>query len=58
MSIEKTSAKTFAIVGAGLAGLACADELAAAGHHVTLLDKARGPGGRKREPRHGWACQP
>jgi predicted NAD/FAD-dependent oxidoreductase len=40
------SAKGFAIVGAGLAGLACADELAAAGHYVTLFDKARGPGGR------------
>lgn len=46
MSIDKAPAFTFAIVGAGLAGLACADELVAAGHHVTLLDKARGPGGR------------
>lgn len=46
MSPDKTAAKTFAIVGAGLAGLACADQLAAAGHHVTLFDKARGPGGR------------
>ncbi len=35
-----------AIVGAGMAGLACADVLVAAGHAVTLLDKARGPGGR------------
>ena len=50
MSIDKapaiTSAPTVAIVGAGLAGLACADELGAAGHRVTMFDKARGPGGR------------
>lgn len=36
----------FAIIGAGLAGLACADELIASGHSVSLFDKARGPGGR------------
>ncbi|MEO9635557.1 MAG: NAD(P)-binding protein [Parasphingorhabdus sp.] len=35
-----------AILGAGLSGLACADLLVAAGHQVSLLDKARGPGGR------------
>lgn len=35
-----------AIVGAGMAGLSCADGLASAGHSVTLLDKGRGPGGR------------
>lgn len=35
-----------AIVGAGIAGLACADVLAAAGAQVTLFDKGRGPGGR------------
>jgi renalase len=35
-----------AIVGAGMAGLACADALVAQGHAVTLFDKARGPGGR------------
>ena len=34
------------IVGAGLAGLACAQDLVAGGHEVTLLDKGRGPGGR------------
>ncbi len=34
------------IVGAGLAGLACAQRLKAAGHGVTLFDKGRGPGGR------------
>ncbi|UZK70865.1 FAD-dependent oxidoreductase [Sphingomonas sp. S1-29] len=35
-----------AIIGAGIAGLACADQLAAAGHRVALFDKGRGPGGR------------
>ena len=35
-----------AIIGSGLSGLACADELVAAGHQVSLFDKARGPGGR------------
>ena len=35
-----------AIVGAGIAGLACADALKAAGHEVSLFDKGRGPGGR------------
>ncbi|WP_333572079.1 NAD(P)/FAD-dependent oxidoreductase [Sphingomonas sp.] len=34
------------ILGAGIAGLACADQLRAAGHQVTLFDKGRGPGGR------------
>ncbi len=36
----------FAIIGAGMAGLACADALKDAGHHVALFDKGRGPGGR------------
>ena len=35
-----------AIVGAGMAGLACARALAAAGHVPLLFDKGRGPGGR------------
>ncbi len=34
------------IVGAGIAGLACADRLAEQGWQVRLFDKARGPGGR------------
>ena len=37
---------TFAIVGAGLAGLACAEQLVAVGHRVTLFDKGHRPGGR------------
>ena len=36
----------FAIIGAGIAGLACAQELRAAGHCVTLFEKGRGAGGR------------
>lgn len=36
----------FAIIGAGMAGLACADALARAGHQAELFDKGRGPGGR------------
>ena len=35
-----------AIVGAGMAGLSCAEALAGAGAAVTLFDKGRGPGGR------------
>ena len=35
-----------AIVGAGIAGLASADALRAAGREVTLFDKGRGAGGR------------
>ncbi len=37
---------TIAIVGAGMAGLACATRLVASGFTVTLFDKGRGPGGR------------
>lgn len=38
--------RTTAIVGAGIAGLACARVLINAGIAVSLFDKARGPGGR------------
>jgi predicted NAD/FAD-dependent oxidoreductase len=38
--------KTYAVVGAGIAGLACAIHLAEAGHDITLFDKGRRPGGR------------
>jgi predicted NAD/FAD-dependent oxidoreductase len=34
------------VIGAGLAGLACAAALHAAGHRVFVHDKGRGPGGR------------
>jgi renalase len=36
----------FAIIGAGMAGLTCADALKDVGHNVALFDKGRGPGGR------------
>lgn len=49
----------YAIIGAGLAGLTCAGELNAAGHHVSLFDKGKGPGGRmstrRMETRFGTA---
>ena len=35
-----------AVIGAGMAGVACARTLAQAGWHVTLLEKSRGYGGR------------
>lgn len=35
-----------AIIGAGMAGLACGEELSASGQEVRLFDKGRGPGGR------------
>ena len=34
------------IVGAGIAGLSCAEGLSRLGHEVVLFDKGRGPGGR------------
>lgn len=34
------------IVGAGMAGLSCADALMALGHDIKLFDKGRAPGGR------------
>ena len=37
---------TIAIIGAGMAGLACAEALAERGRAVRLFDKGRGPGGR------------
>ncbi|SDN36589.1 NAD(P)/FAD-dependent oxidoreductase [Vreelandella arcis] len=43
---RKTPPIEIAVVGAGMAGLACANALAAKGIAVSLFDKARGPGGR------------
>lgn len=40
------TAQRVAIIGAGLAGLACATRLGEGGIAVSLFDKARGPGGR------------
>jgi predicted NAD/FAD-dependent oxidoreductase len=38
--------KKIAVIGAGIAGLACARTLAAAGHQVTVLERAPAVGGR------------
>ncbi len=41
------------IVGAGLAGIASAVRLAAAGHHVSLLEKNSSPGGKMNQVTEG-----
>ena len=46
MLICPARVKTVAIVGAGMAGVSCAQTLAAQGYSVRLFDKGRGPGGR------------
>jgi len=38
--------KSFAVVGAGMAGIACARTLAQAGHQVSVFEKSAGFGGR------------
>ncbi len=38
--------KNIAVIGAGIAGLACARTLVQAGHRVTVLEKNESPGGR------------
>jgi renalase len=38
--------RRIAVVGAGIAGLACARRLVASGHDVSVFDKGRGVGGR------------
>jgi renalase len=41
-----TAPKNIAIIGAGMAGIACARTLKQAGHQVTVFEKSAGPGGR------------
>ena len=38
--------RRFAVIGAGMAGIACARTLMQAGHEVTVFEKSRGAGGR------------
>lgn len=43
-----------AVIGAGVAGAACASVLLRAGHAVHVFDKSRGPGGRLATRRFEW----
>ncbi|MEO7400867.1 MAG: FAD-dependent oxidoreductase [Polaromonas sp.] len=45
-SSESTAPRHIAVVGAGIAGIACARTLAQAGHRVTVFEKDQGAGGR------------
>jgi hypothetical protein len=47
--------KTVLVIGAGMAGLMAATHLTQAGHQVTVVDKARGVGGRMATRRVGAA---
>ena len=40
------SVQNFAVIGAGMAGIACARTLMQAGHRVTVFEKSKGPSGR------------
>ncbi len=56
-----TTSLPIAVVGAGLAGLSCAQALLQAGHTVHVFDKSRGPSGRmstrRAEDNNGpWQC--
>ncbi len=42
---EKRTGKKVAVIGAGPAGMVCADDLNKAGHNVTLFEKDDSPGG-------------
>lgn len=51
----RSSDKPIAIIGAGIAGLCCAQGLQAAGLAVEVIEKSRGPGGRSATRRgDGW----
>ena len=53
MTIDKV--QQVAVIGAGIAGAACAHTLTLAGHSVHVFDKSRGPGGRLATRRLEWA---
>src|SRR4051812_28611384 len=44
--LSKGSPRHIAVIGAGIAGIACARTLAQAGHRVSVFEKSRGTGGR------------
>lgn len=55
------SLSPIAVIGAGMAGLSCAQTLAQAGLSVHLFDKSRGPSGRMstrraEDPQGAWQC--
>jgi renalase len=50
----KPQLRTAAVVGAGIAGAACAVSLQRAGMQVTVFDKSRGVGGRMSTRRASW----
>jgi hypothetical protein len=59
--ITSAQALPIAIIGAGLAGLSCAQALVQAGHRVHVFDKSRGPSGRMstrraEDPAGPWQC--
>ena len=56
--MNNTRSLRVGIVGAGMAGLACAQALAQSGARVQLVDKGRGPGGRLATRRLPWADDP
>lgn len=43
---DAPASRHIAVLGAGMAGVACARTLVQAGHRVTLIEKSRGAGGR------------
>ncbi|HSM21206.1 MAG TPA: FAD-dependent oxidoreductase [Rubrivivax sp.] len=45
-AVAFTQPSTVAVIGGGIAGATCAASLQGAGMHVTVFEKARGPGGR------------
>ncbi|MDP8568368.1 FAD-dependent oxidoreductase [Methylophilus aquaticus] len=49
--------KNVAVIGAGMAGLACSQTLQQAGFLVTVFEKSRGPSGRvSTRAGEGWQC--
>lgn len=53
-AMSTPNAQRIAVIGAGMAGAACARALTQAGHAVQVFDKARGAGGRMATRRVEW----